>query len=524
MTDRELDPDDHRRMARKLREPSRFPHPVDTIETVETHISTLLLTETHAYKLKKPLDLGFLDFTSLERRRAACDEELRINRRLAPEFYLQRIAITGTPEDPVIGGQGPTLDWAVQMSRFDDSRLFDRLCETSALTSDSLEDVARQVAEFHQTATVAAPDSEWGTIEAIAEPARDNLTELQDQLGSEARLDRLSNWTEACLSEFEQRFQDRRAAGRVRECHGDLHLGNIVDVDGRAVIFDGIEFAPELRWIDVINEVAFLDMDLRQRQRPDLAAVFLSAYFERTGDYDGVALLPFYRAYRALVRAKVSGLRADDPDADTKAREKARQMREAYIAVAEAQTRPPAPRLLLMHGLSGSGKSTVARAVVERLDALRLRSDVERKRLAGLDANTRAGAGFGEGLYGPEQTEKTYQRLEGLAAELLEAGTSVVVDAASLRRKERERFRRLAGRAGVAFTLVVCDAPETRLRERIAERQQTGTDPSDADTSVLDSQIASYQPPAADEQDDRLVIDTENDPGFAALDNLQRQH
>ncbi|MDN3516795.1 AAA family ATPase [Aquisalimonas lutea] len=517
---RELTADAHRRMAECLRQPARYPHAVSGVTVVETHISTVLLTDDYAYKLKKPLDLGFLDFTTRDRRRHACDEELRLNRRLAPELYLQRIAVTGTPDDPAIDGDGPLLDWAVQMQRFDDTRLYHRLLEQDLLRGDDLEAVAAQVGPFHEAAAVAGPDTGWGTPEAVAAPARDNITALRGQLGVDARLDHLAGWTEERLAALEPVFRQRRADRRIRECHGDLHLGNIVDVDGRPVIFDGIEFAPELRWIDVINEAAFLAMDLQSRGRPDLAARFLSAYLEATGDYDGAVLLPFYRAYRALVRAKVSGLRADDTGADARTRDEARRHRDQYLDEAEAETQLPTPRLVLMHGLSGSGKSTVARALVERLAAIRVRSDVERKRLLDLDADARTGAGVGQGPYDRATSERTYRRLEERAGQLLRAGCSVVVDAASLRRDERDRFRALAEAAGIPFTVVACQAPENVLRERIRARQQAGRDPSEADTTVLDHQLRAAELPDADELPDTLQLDTAADPQYRALDAL----
>ncbi len=520
MTSAELSADEHRRMAACLREPGRYPHPVTTVTTVETHISTLLLTDDYAYKLKKPLDLGFLDFTTLARRCHACDEELRLNRRLAPAIYLRRVAITGTPDDPAIDGDGPLLDWAVQMRRFDDTRLFDRLLQREQLGAAELDDVARQVATFHDAAAVAPADSDWGSLEAVTTPARDNLKALREQLGADPRLERLHGWTEERLQTLTPLLEQRRREGCIRECHGDLHLGNIVDVDGRPVIFDGIEFAPGLRWIDVINEVAFLAMDLHSRQRPDLAARFLSSYLEATGDYGGVTLLPFYRAYRALVRAKVQGLRVADRDASDADRQRARDVRETYLAVAAAELEPPQPRLVLMHGLSGSGKSTVAQAVVERLGAIRLRSDVERKRLVGLDAGARTGAGVAEGLYGQELSERTYQRLASLAEELLQAGSSVVVDAASLRRHERDLFRTCARAAGVPFTLAVAHAPDAELRQRIRRRQQAGTDPSEADTAVLDYQLQVVEPPGDDEHGATVLVDTTADPELRALDRL----
>ena len=516
----ELSTTDHNRMAERLREPQRYPHAVTDVTTVRTHISTLLLTDTRAYKLKQPLNLGFLDFTTLEQRRHACDEELRLNRRLAPEIYLQRIAITGTPDDPTVGGDGPLLDWAVQMRRFDDDRLYDRLLERGELTASELDAVAAQLAAFHDQAAVADAASPWGTPAAIAEPTMDNFAQLRELLGTDRRVEHLADWTQGQLEALAPLMEERRALGRVRECHGDLHLGNIVDCNGRPVIFDGIEFSPALRWIDVSSEVAFLDMDLRSRQRPDLAARFINSYFEHTGDYPGARLLAFYRAYRALVRAKVSGLRMRNTCADAESHEHARTAMERYLGIAAAETRPDHPRLILMHGLSGSGKSTVAQALVERLGAMRLRSDVERKRLYGLDRNARTGAGVGEGLYGQQASERTYARLEELAGALLQAGMSVIVDAASLRLAERERFRDCARRAGAAFTVVDCQADVATLRARIRSRQAAGGDPSEADASVLDHQLATVEHLRADEAADTLAINTENDPALRALDPL----
>ena len=515
---RELTSDEHEQLARRLQEHERYPHPVENVKLVTTHISSLLLTDTHAYKLKKPLDLGFLDFTTLEQRRHACDEELRLNRRLAPEIYLQRIPITGTPDDPRIDGEGPLLDWAVQMQRFDDSRLFDRLLESGELTIAAIEDVADQVAVFHDQAGVADADSDWGTPEAIAAPARDNIAELRRLLGTDARVERLAGWTDEQIARLRPLMEERRQQGRIRECHGDLHLGNIVEMDGRAVIFDGIEFSPALRWIDVLNEVAFLDMDLRSRGRRDLAARFLSNYLEHTGDYSGAALMPFYRAYRALVRAKVTALRLDDNSISREARDQAMAAVDRYLTVASAAMDGQRPRIFLMHGLSGSGKSTVAQALVARADAVRLRSDVERKRLHGMAATTRAGAEVGQGLYGQQVSDATYARLEELTAEVWRGGMNVVIDAATLKRAERDRIARLAGLVGTSLTLVVCHADESVLRERIRARQQAGRDASDADTSVLDHQLRVVEWPENDEADAVVRVDTQHDPDFRALD------
>ncbi len=511
---RELTASEHQRMAEALQDPQRHPRAVDTVEVVTTHISTLLLTAEHAYKLKKPLDLGFLDFTTLESRRHACDEELRLNGRLAPEIYLQRIAITGTPDDPAIDGDGPVLDWAVEMVRFDNTLRFDRLLAADRLDAATLDALAGQVADFHARAAVAEAGSAWGTPEAVAAPARENLEALRRERPEDPRIEQLAGWTEAQLRQLHASLESRRAQGCIRECHGDLHLGNIVAIDGRPVVFDGIEFAPELRWIDTINEIAFLDMDLRSRGRTDLAARFLSAYLEATGDYTGTALLPFYRSYRALVRAKITALQRAQGSGDSAALD--RDI-EAYVALASATMAPATPQLILMHGLSGSGKSTVALRLVERLDGVRLRSDVERKRLLGLTPDAATESGVGAGAYNRDLSERTYARLESLAGELLGAGNTVIVDAASLRRSERERFRRFAEQCGVRFRVVACCADARTLRQRIEARQAAGTDPSEADTAVLDYQLGVVEAPGDDEAGDTLRVESPDDPALHTL-------
>ena len=281
---------------------------------LETHISFVLLTGTYAYKIKKAVDFGFLDFTTLAARRFFCDEELRLNRRLAPELYLEVVPITGTVDAPVVGGPGPALEYAVKMREFPQNALASRLLAAGLLEPADIDSLAARVAEFHGGIAVAAADGAFGASDEILRLAQRNFEVLAPLLATspeQSELDELRAWTEREHAARRGAFLRRRQQGFVRECHGDLHLNNIARIDGEIVIFDGIEFNEAMRWIDVMSELAFTVMDLEDRGRADLAHRFLNAYLERTGDHAGLAVLPFYLAYRALVRAKIAASACD---------------------------------------------------------------------------------------------------------------------------------------------------------------------------------------------------------------------
>jgi len=489
-------------LIRALLDPARRDPPARAVELVETHISWVLLAGDHALKIKKPVDLGFLDFSTLERRRAFCHEELRLNRRLAPELYLDVVAITGTEADPRIGGGGEPIEYAVRMLRFPSEDQLDRRLERGELEPGLLDQAARDLAVFHGRVAVAGPESPWGTAVAVRRPVRENFDQLRTHLDDpEAlrNLERIEGWSDAAWKAGAADFEARRRVGFVRECHGDVHLKNMALFRGRVVFFDCLEFDPALRWIDVMNEVAFPVMDLEDRRRPDLARRFLNVWLEFTGDYAGLRVFRFYSVYRALVRAKVVAIRLRQGGLAAPERaEVARQCRE-YLALADGFLRPRPVFLWITHGLSGSGKSTLAEAVGERLGAVRLRSDVERKRLSGLAPLERSGAGLDQGLYAADATRATYERLAGLAAEVVQAGFPVIVDGAFLKRAQRDALRAVAGRLAVPFAVLDLRAPEEALRERIRERERAGQDPSEADLVVLEHQKRSREPPGADE-------------------------
>lgn len=481
-----------------LTEARAYDHPVAAIEVIETHISWVLLAGAFAYKIKKPVRLAFVDFSTLDARRAYCEDELRLNRRLAPQIYRDVVAITGPADSPHFGGPGPAIEYAVKMWRFDQRNLFNRLLARDMLRPDLMDRLAMRIAAFHGSTRVVPPESPLGTPAAVLGPALDNIRDLARHADTQrqAHLDALDAWTRETFEQLEPTFAERHRDGFVRECHGDLHLGNIARVDDEPVAFDCIEFSEALRCIDTINEVAFLVMDLIDHGRADLGYRFLDGYLQAGGDYHGVALLRFYMIYRALVRAKIHDLRARQAGDDTGEAVRLQAAADQYLALARRITDDRRPVLILMHGFSGSGKSAVARALVERLGAIRLRSDVERKRLFGLAAGARSGSAPNAGIYDHDAGLRTYARLRAAAHTLLAAGYPTVIDAAFLTRAQRAPMRELADRLGGAFLVVDCCADADTLRARVSAR---GDDPSEATIAVLERQMATHEAFIAEE-------------------------
>jgi hypothetical protein len=485
--------------AQALHEPDGEP-----ATTLETHISRVLLAGAWAYKIKKPVALGFLDFRTLAARRHFCDEELRLNRRLAPDLYRDVVAITGTPERPVLAGSGPVLDYAVRMRRFAQDDLLPAVLARGELAAADIDALAAIVTAFHARIERADPASEHGTPETILRFALQNFAQLAPLVAATdvaAALRALETWTRRVHAGLTRRFAQRRRDGFVRECHGDLHLGNIARIHGRLTVFDALEFDPALRFVDTVSEIAFVAMDLEDRGRADYAHRFVDAWLAASGDYDALPLLSYYLVYRALVRAKVAALRAQQLPPGP-ARTALHGQTRGYVALATRYAAPGTGAVVVMHGLAGAGKSTAARALVEATGAIRVASDVERKRLAGLPATAASGSGVAADLYAAAGTERTYARLAEIARAIVESARVAVVDATFLARRQRDRFRALAASLRVPFVLVALDASEAELRTRIDARRQAGGDPSEADAAVLAHQIATCDPLAPDEVPD----------------------
>lgn len=483
-----------------LTDPACYDHAVGPVQLIETHISWVLLTGEYAYKIKKPLNLGFLDFSTLALRHQACADEVRLNQRLAAETYLGVAAITGDADAPQVNGQGEAFEYAVKMRQFPFAATLDRLDERGELGIEQIDCLAARLAQFHLGECACAPaDSPWGEPDAIAQPVAANFQLLASRLNDPTesrRLAALHDWSSAEHARLTPLMHERKRNGWVRECHGDLHLGNIAWVNEQILFFDCIEFSATLRWIDVISEVAFCFMDLLHRRHRNLAMRFLNAWLEASGDYDGVPLLRYYAVYRALVRAKVAVLRTEQFDGSDAGA--SRDEVSDCLQLAESLSQDVTAQLWITHGLSGSGKTTLTQLLLQDQGMIRLRSDVERKRLAGLDALAHTGGEAG-GLYTQEASRRTYAHLARLAEKLLDAGWAVIVDAACLVRWQRDLFREIAQRREVRFRILDIQADHARLRERITLRAAQGKDASEADLRVLQQQIESVQPLGADE-------------------------
>ncbi len=491
-------------LIRALLDPQRYPHMVRRVELVQTHISWVLLAGDFAYKIKKPLKLPFLDFSTLERRHACCQDELRLNSRFAPDIYLDVVSITHTAQDPRIGGPGTPIEYAVRMRRFDEAGRLDRVCARGELTAAHLSDLADAVVAFHAGAPIMPPASRFGTPREVLAPALDNFHDLSRLLRHghvQGRLNALRAWTEAQFNHLTPLMEARKRAGRVRECHGDLHLANLVMIGGRVRMFDCLEFNEDLRCIDVASEIAFIYIDLLDHGQPGLANWFVDEVFSRNGDYEAACMLRFYAIYRALVRAKVEAIRAGQTHDDT-------GEAMTYIALAEHLVAPPSVRLVITHGLAGCGKTVdSSRLLQSDLHActLRLRSDVERKRLFGLASMQESGSGMNSGIYSPDAHARTYAHLRERAGMLLRAGWSVIVDAAFLKRADRDSFHALAGEAGAAFGILAPQATSALLRERILARGDLGRDASEATLEVLAQQMRRIEPLDAEERNHLLA-------------------
>jgi aminoglycoside phosphotransferase family enzyme/predicted kinase len=486
-----------------------FPHSVTRLELKETHISWIVLTGPYAYKIKKPVRFPFLDASTLERRRWLCEEEFRLNRRFAPDLYVDVVPIASDDGKLVVGGTGQAVEFAVRMHEFDPSEELAARLDRRAVTPDDMRSIASQVAGSHRRAAVAPAAGPFGTFEKIQAPMLENFSLLRSLLHDTEelhQLERLANWCADSLARLEPGIRARLRSGMVRECHGDLHARNIVRWRQSWLPFDCIEFDPDLRWIDVISDAAFLYMDLMSRHRADLASAFLSRYLEETGDYAGLRLLPLYCAYFALVRAKVDALGMDTATASQRAALEARLVQRLAAAMRFMDEKPPA--LVIMHGVSGSGKSWLSEPLIPEIHALRIRSDLERSRPAGIVPPAAPVHGVGQGKYTATSVQRTYRRLAECADSALAGGCSIIVDATFLQRAHRELFRDLAHQHHCGFLIVSCAADTTTLETRIELRARDGLDPSEATRAVLDQQLRTCQPLSADEMRDTVSIDT----------------
>ncbi|MDH5564088.1 MAG: AAA family ATPase [Nitrospirota bacterium] len=509
-----------------LQNPESYPHPVDQIKLLETHISWILLTGCYAYKIKKPVKFSFVDFSTLERRRWFCEEEVRLNRRLAPEVYLGIVPITGSPSHPRMHGSGPPFEFAVKMKQFSSASEIHGILNSKERAEPFIQELAEIIAQFHAQIEQAGEEVPYGNPDMVWRPVGECLDEMPLELLTQTVREHLNLIERGLLEEWRNVsviFRQRKQSGYVRECHGDLHLGNIAIFEGNVCVFDALEFEPRLRWIDVMSEVAFLVMDLEKHGRQDLAYLFLNRYLELTGDYEGLKVLKFYKVYRALVRAKVAGLRLAQLAERGMEEEKAKGELTGYVELAHRFMACVSPALILMHGVSGTGKTTVSTEIVKAVGAIRVRSDVERKRLFAETVKSKTPVPQDVGLYHSDMTARTYAQLRDLARTLLQEGFLVIIDATFLQQSQREVFRDLAKAEECEWLIVDVSAPQAVLAERIELRSREGRDASDATVEIMKQQQETDEPFTQEEKPNVINVDS-TDPQsiLSALEDIKK--
>lgn len=472
-------------IIRFLSQPASYPGGVEAVQTIKTHASIVFLARDRAFKLKRAVKYTYLDYSTPKLRRRACEAEVALNRRTAPTLYLSAIPIQRKPDGRLsFDGPGEPVDWVVVMRRFPQEALFSHLAEHSALTSMLAFDLADRIAAFHAIAGIELQHGGAAGVAAVIQINDENLHRSPPLGISTPDIDRLRDASQAALEEHTALLDRRRTTGRVRRCHGDVHLGNICLIDGHPTLFDCIEFSDLISCIDVLYDLAFLLMDMRHRGLVQQCGLVLNRYLDLTNDDDGLPALPLFMSLRAAVRAHVTATAAATLEFDSRQQ----RLREArsYFDLAVDLLGPKPPRLIAIGGLSGTGKSSIAAAIAGELGigagARVLRSDVLRKRLFGKLPEER----LPEEAYSSAVNDKVYAALEDRAAELLTAGHSVVIDAVAAKPEERAAIADLARRTGAGFAGIWLQASEATLLARLAER---GKDASDATATVLRRQL-----------------------------------
>ena len=500
----------------QMLQPGFYPHPVtEPIQLIQTHVSYVLLTGDYAYKLKKPVNFGFLDFSTLEKRQYFCHEELRLNQRGAGELYLEVVPITLTDEQYHLGGTGEAVEYAVKMRQFPQETLFSELFASGKLQESYLEELGRVVAQYHAEAVTNDYIRSFGEVSQVRLAIDENYQQAQNYIGgpqTQEQFEETKQYTDNFFVQHPELFKSRIDNNYICECHGDLHLRNIALWHDKIMLFDCIEFNEPFRFVDVMYDVAFTVMDIEARGRKDLGNAFLNAYLEQTGDWEGLQVLPLYLSRQAYVRAKVSSFLLDDPNIPDAVKEESAKTAAAYYRQAWEYTKAQQGKLILMSGLSGAGKSTTAKYLARKLNAVHLRSDAVRKHLAGIPLLERGG----DEIYTPEMTQKTYSRLLALGIILANQGWSVILDAKYDRQDLRSAAISQAAQHQLPIHIINCSAPVEVLTQRLLQR---AGDIADATADLLASQIKQFEPFTGQEQPYLTVVNT-TEPLQAQLSGL----
>lgn len=479
-------------LIQAMLQPAFYPHPVKApIQLMQTHVSYVFLTGDYAYKVKKPVNFGFLNFSTLEARQHFCLEEINMNRQNAPEIYLDVLSINQTDNHQFeLNGTGQAVEYVVKMREFPQDDLFISLFEQGKLKEDHMEELGKIVAQFHFLAQTNDYIRSFGEVAQVRQAIDENYQQTEKYIGgpqTQQQFEETRQYTDAFFDNQPELFKSRIENQKIRECHGDLHLRNICLWKNKIQLFDRIEFNEPFRFVDVMYDVAFAVMDLEARGSKELGNAFLNTYVEQTGDWLGLQVLPLYLSRQAYVRAKVTSFLLDDPGVPEAAKKEAMVTAADYYKLAWNYTQQRQGKLILMSGLSGSGKTTVARHLARKLGAIQLRSDAVRKHMAGISLQEKGGAE----LYSHEMNQKTYDRLLELGIKLASQGWTVILDAKYDREAARTNAIANAKNHQLPIEIIHCQAPEAILRDRLSTRTDQV---SDATADLITQQQADTEP------------------------------
>jgi aminoglycoside phosphotransferase family enzyme/adenylate kinase family enzyme len=491
-----------------LSDPHIYPEPASSVKFIQTQMSCVFLTGEYAYKIKKPVNLGYVDYTTLEKRLYFCEQEIKLNRRLCPEAYLEVVPVTFDGGNYALSGRGEIVEYVVKMRRLPDDRLLDNLLRQNAVTPEMMERVARKLADFHKTAETNELIAAFGGIDIITQNTEENFSQTQKYFGrsiSQKQFDAIKNYTRSFIEANKELFERRVKEKRTRDCHGDLHAQHICFCHDLC-IFDCIEFNERFRYCDVASEAAFLAMDLDRSGRADLSLSFIDEYISQSGDKDISCLLDFYKCYRAYVRGKVASFKLDDPLVSEPDKADSLASAQGYFDLAAAYTRGN-PLLIIMVGLVGSGKTTLSNALAQRLGAVHISSDITRKRLAGIQENEHRYDEPATGLYSPEYNRKTYDALFSQAEKMLKRNTSVILDAAFLKAEERKKAAGIAQELTTDYLAVECRLSPELTQKRLLQRLKE-VSASDGSWDIYQKQLEWFEPVKEFPAERYMSIDT----------------